>query len=475
MSETTNKKSERAEREDSGMEFIMSLASVVFKELKRSFYIVLILIIIVPAALCVRRYYTYNPAYKASATFAVQIGTGYSQTSTYYSSETARQLSETFPYIISSGVLNNTIAKDLNISSVPAIKASYLPQTNIFTLEVESGSAQLAYDVLHSAMENYPSIAEFVVGTTRLVLLSETGVPSEPYNRLNYRGSITTGVAIGLVLGVAIVAMIALIRPTVKSKEDLQRIVNIKYLGSVPRISFKNKSNKSRISVTLLNKNLPNTFIDAIRLVRTRIDKIATTNGYKVMMFTSAISGEGKTTTAINLAISLVKKGNKVALMDCDMRNSSVMRSMGRTNEKGISDYVLADAELDEFKVTNIVPGLTVLPAGTAVQGASEVTAMPKLRELIDKMRQENDYVIIDTPPCSILADATVLAQYVDCAFFVIGQDYASKSRILDGISYLTKCDINVEGCVLNYADTISDTSPANYRSYGRDAYLGSR
>ena len=78
MSETTNKKSERAEREDSGMEFIMSLASVVFKELKRSFYIVLILIIIVPAALCVRRYYTYNPAYKASATFAVQIGTGYS-------------------------------------------------------------------------------------------------------------------------------------------------------------------------------------------------------------------------------------------------------------------------------------------------------------------------------------------------------------------------------------------------------------
>lgn len=140
--------------------------------------------------LCWRTYRTYRPMYRASATFTVYVANPLQSEIRSYNTATAEQMAKTFPYILTSGALNDRVMRELGISAMPAVSASVLNNTNIFTLTVTSPDPQLAYNVLNAVIENYPDVAEFVVGPTVMNLLDESGLPSVPYNTRSYRGAV---------------------------------------------------------------------------------------------------------------------------------------------------------------------------------------------------------------------------------------------------------------------------------------------
>ena len=144
---------------------------------------------------------TYTPSYEAYASFVINTRTAYGYSETYYNQTTASQLSRTFPYILTSGALNQVVANSLGLETVPAaITAEAMEDTALFTIRVTAADPQLAYDVLQAVITNYPDVAEYIIGDTQLTLMDESGVPQTPSNPPDYRRNVVRGAAIGAFL-----------------------------------------------------------------------------------------------------------------------------------------------------------------------------------------------------------------------------------------------------------------------------------
>lgn len=160
---------------------------------------------------------------------------------------------------------------------------------------------------------------------------------------------------------------------------------------------------------------------------------------------------------AVNLALSLAQEGKAVTLVDCDLRNPSDGAIMNIQREVGLSDYLSGDAELNDCvmstdfeKANKERIRFRFVPGGTAVSDGSNLLGTEKMQHVIDLVSKDSDYVILDSAPVGLLTDASVLAQYADCAMFVVKKDFAKTGHIMDGIEHLAESGVPVIGCVLN-------------------------
>ncbi|MDO4568527.1 MAG: polysaccharide biosynthesis tyrosine autokinase [Clostridia bacterium] len=457
-----------------------SIGFGVMKTFKRFFWLLLVGAIVTATAMCVYTGMTYTPLYTVSATFTVDVMSGLGVSSSYYNNATAQQLARTFPYILESGVLSNMVAEELGIEELPPISASVVEDTPLFTISVTSDSAQIAYDVIVMTIEKYPSIAENVIGATTLTLLEMPYIPTSPSNTLSYRDMAIRGAVYGAMGGLVVLVLISIARPTVRNIDDMKRMINLRALGAIPAVMERrrseNRSDRANSRLLLMNNNAPQNYADAMRIVRARVDKLSREKGYKRILITSAIPGEGKTTVTINIATSLAQRGYKVIIIDCDLRNPSVgRRILGSTSQDDavvdISDYIKGEAQLDDI-IEEVAPNLQVVRGGKPIYFASETLSSGAMRELIGELGERADYVIMDTPPCSMMADATVLASYADAAIFVVREDYARRSQVIEGIEHLSNSGVSFLGFVINGAGSTSfsvfDTDGKRYSKYGR-------
>ena len=220
--------------------------------LKKLWLLILALIVLGAGVSYFRTTYTYTPQYVASATMAVT-GPGGEY------SGTATQMAEIFPYILSSGVLQDVVAREMGMDYVPgSVSAQAEEGTNLLTMSVTSNDPQMAYDVLHKMIECYPEVAEFVLGETSLEILDETGVPSDTRREIVVRGSYKRGAAQGALAGLVILCLYVFLKKTVRSKEKLKKYINLPDMGSLPYIKQKKRNKKNRqTSVSLLNDRTP--------------------------------------------------------------------------------------------------------------------------------------------------------------------------------------------------------------------------
>lgn len=425
---------------------------VLWPAVKHRWWVIVVVAIVTTALFYVNAVRTYTPQYQTSSTFTVSISNNYGSSTKTYNNATAKQMAKTFPYVLQSGVLGDMVAKDLGYPTLPGtVTASSLEETNLFTLTVTATEPQLAYDILQSVIRNYPQVAEFVVGPTELVLLDEDGVVTAPLNRVSLSEAIRWGVIVGLLAGIASMALYLMLHRTVRRVDDIKELSNAPCLAVVPQVSRKKRSRERR-GMLITAKRVSRGFLEAIYRVRTGVEN----SGKQVFLVSSALPGEGKTTTAVNLALSLAKKDHRVVLIDADLRHPSVARQLGvpKSNDKGgLTAYLRGKLPLEQigFTVSNM-KNLVVLSGGEIAKNASELLGNSAMAELIEALRRQADYVIIDTPPCSTLADSAVVGQYVDGVVFVVRQDYASRDRVLRGIGNVATSGAPLVGCVLNAA-----------------------
>ncbi|MGN0334290.1 MAG: polysaccharide biosynthesis tyrosine autokinase [Lachnospiraceae bacterium] len=396
---------------------------------------------------------TYAPTYVASATMAVNFaGTNAS----YINIESAQQMAEVFPYILTSGVLQDVVAEDLGMEHVPGtISAAAEDGINLFTITVTSENAQQAYDVLQSVIKNYPNVARFVLGETTLTIMDETGVLEDTGKVSVVRGSLKNGVIKGGALGLLIMAIYVLTRRTVKSRKELKRNINLEDYGSIPYIPEKKRRKREyTMHVNLLNERVPQVYLEAVRKLSIKTMKEMEQKKFKSLMITSSVPGEGKTTLAVNLAIAVAKQGKRVILVDADPRNPSVAMQMNASNEKNASlGSVLRGENSVEEALTDIrvFDGvLRVLLGADPEAKDAKLLGTAAMKRLIQELEAQADIVILDTAPSELLADAPALAKYVDAALYVVKYDYAKIRQIRTGIQALAMSGVHIIGYTFN-------------------------
>lgn len=444
---------------------------------KRLWWLVIGLAVIFGAASYFRVRTSYQPIYVASATMAVNFS---GSSSSYINMESAQQMAEVFPYILTSGVLEEVIAEDLGMDYVPAsITATAESGINLFTLSVTANDAQTAYDVLQSVIRKYPEVARFVLGETSLTIMDETGVPEDTGKTYVIRGSVKAGVLKGALIGLAIMAFYVLTRRTVKSRKELKKKINLEDYGSLPYVrEKKRRKGKTAAQVSLLDERVPQVYLEAIRKLRIKIMKEMEQNDYKTLMITSSVPGEGKSTVAVNLAIAIAKQGKRVILVDADPRNPSVAASMKTIIHENIclGDVLKKQVPLEEVLTDVPVENgtLKVLFGGEPRFQDAKLLGTRVMQKLLKTLSANADIVILDTAPSELLADAPALAKFVDAALYVVKYDHAKVRQIRAGIQALAMSGIDILGYAFNADQTSQQRGYGyTYEKYGYGRYRG--
>ena len=435
-----------------------------FHSFKRLWWLVALIVIVSVLFSYFRVRRSYSPSYVAEATVSVELVNGGS----YANRNTAEQMGLIFPYILNSGVLSDVVAEDLGMGWVPGtIRANSIKGTNLLTVTVSGYDPELAYKVLHSVLKNYPEVAQYVVGQTELTIIDDRGIPTDTGKTAVVRGSIRKGAMIGAAIGLALVVLRSLIFRTIRSEEDLRAYVNIPYLGTLPICKRKERRNSTRGNINILFDTNRDEYVEALRLVRTRIERDLGRN--KVLMVTSSVAGEGKSTVAANLAASMALKGLRVILVDCDLRNPSVGNMFNLSGSyPGLSAVLSGKAELEdaltEVEKNGAPTGLTLLPGADKATRMIETLSSDSMGEVIEQLRERSDVVILDTPPSAVLVDAMMLVKHVDGVAYVVMNDYARRRYVVNGIEELASTGVNITGFILNGGKT----SSGRYGYYGR-------
>ena len=405
---------------------IMVLLSDLIKGIKKFWHIVLVLASVMSWLFFYVSARKYTPLYTSKATFTILAAyvdnyAGYSYRY-YYNSQTASQMAVTFPYILNSYLLQEIVCEDLGVPYLNgSINAVAIPDTNLFTIMVTSTNPNDAYHILNSVIRNYPKVAEFVIGDTKMNMLSSPKVPTNPTNRPVYSRMTKIGFLAACVLGCGFIFLYALTRTTIRKVDDVKKILNLECLGVLPVVKFKRRKNDMDHSVNIMNDKVGSAFGESIRSIRTKLLKETSDKKNNVIVVAGSVPKEGKTTLAINLSIALGQMGYSVILVDGDLRNPSVLNMLDIVMPlNGLGEILEGEQTIEQsihgFGKYNI----SVLAGQKSYPNPNKLLSHHSLVEVIIMLRNMADFVIIDTPPCHLVPDAVAFVKLADHAVYCI-------------------------------------------------------
>jgi receptor protein-tyrosine kinase len=279
-------------------------------------------------------------------------------------------------------------------------------------------------------------------------------VPASPVSPGPLRDGIL-GLVLGLLGGLILAFALDALDRSLKKPAEVEAIVGAPDLGSVPRFR------KGRGPVLAGERG--GAAAEAYRSIRTAVRFLDPDSPPRALVVTSPRAGEGKSTTAINLALALAHSGHRVAIVDADLREPALAKQLKLKARVGLTDVLTGDATL-ETAMHTYRPTLEVLFAGQVPPNPSEMLGSQKMLSVIDELVEKFDYVIFDAPPVLPVTDAVVLATQVDGVVMVVRQGRTSRAAAGDAARRLNAVNANLVGFVLN--DRPRPESDAYYHAY---------
>src|SRR5688572_30017130 len=284
---------------------------------------------------------------------------------------------------------------------------------NYSALVREAESNRAVYSQLLTREKELRVIANSRTNNVRVVDRAE--VPGSPFTP-NHRRDWVYALALGLALGLAIAFGIDYLDDTVKTPDDITRRLKLKFLGLVPIVPGDRHP--------LISGPVPHDFGEAYRSIRTSLAAQIPGTGARVVAVGSSQPLEGKTTTAVNIAMALAVGGARVLLIDADMRRPSVHKALRMSNDRGLSQLLAGQARMREVVQRTHDPNLLTITAGRTPANPSELLASDRMRALLSGLESGPfDWIIVDTPPVLAVTDAVILAPLVGAVTFVIGAE----------------------------------------------------
>lgn len=459
---------------------LYQLAEEVWKNLRRMWWIAVLFTVAGAGIFSLYQYIGRTPMYESTATFTVATGSETGSYGFYYDSGTADQMAKTFPYILESSYFQSVLRQETGMDTLNGtVTAEIISGSNVVTMRAQSPDARDAYTILNAAIDVYPDAAHFVLGDISFTMLTEPDIASEPYNRVSVWKSIAVGGCAGLAAAVVILILLAFFRKNVCSTDEMKKITSVRCLASIPRVRFKARSENKDTRVTFRNKKISYGYSESIRTMKNRVVRDMEKRKAKVLLVTSTAAGEGKSVTAVNLAQSLVGDGYKVLFVDGDLRKQNDAVLLDTEGTYGLADVARVDDT--EVGAGGVLAGILqnsrgVRDIGLWFLGGAEKTEQPapvlssdKLEPFFLRMREKMDYIIIDTPPCTMFQDASILAEHADCVLYVVQYDRLPLQKIREGLLSLGGKKTAFAGYVFN--DCPESTGSYGYGRYGYGRY----
>lgn len=297
-----------------------------------------------------------------------------------------------------------------------------------------------------------------------LRLLDSARPPDYPISpRVNILLAI--GLLIGLLLGFGVAVVFDMLDNSVKSKVDVAEIDGLVYLGMLPKVRNREAKTQSFSADLTVHTDPKSPIAESCRSIRTSLLFAATGRSLRKLVVTSPGPREGKTTTAISVAIAMSQGGSRVLLVDTDMRRPRLHKTFGVPNSEGITSVLLGETELDKVIKTTEIPNLFLLPCGPTPPNPAEICQSAKFKDLIDQLADKFDHVLLDSPPVGIVTDAVILSTLTDGALLVARSSMTSRTGLKEVYRQIADVGSTVLGCVIDDVDL-------ERRSYG---YYGSR
>ena len=336
------------------------------------------------------------------------------------------------------------------------------------------------YQVLVERMSEVQVSSDYT--KTNVDVVEEAGIPKAPYKPDKQR-MIVFSLVLGLLLGFGLAIFLEQIDDTVRTPEDLEIRVGIPVLGFVPEIKVR-KGVESKAAYRALVSTLePNSSaIEAYRNIRTNLFFSPLGEKSKVILVTSGGPGDGKTTTASNLALVIAQTGKRILLVDADFRRPRVHKMFTLDPSKGLSNLLKGECTLEQVvqKTTNhaeAIENLDIIAAGQMPTNPTELLESAKMQSIVDDMRTQYDRIIIDTPPILFVSDTSILSRLSDGCILVVKSAKRTRAHAARARLQLEKVHARIIGGILNnvqvsrFGQYYSDYYYHGYARYRSDYY----
>ena len=398
-------------------------------------------------------FFVIKPTYEAST--KLFIGKEESQNSAYDNNDIQmyQKLLKTYAEMIKNDELIEKAIREVNTTMTAdeilgSLTVNPLTDTQILEIKLQGKKPEEIAEILNGINNEFIFQANELVPNGNVKVIREVRVPKDPVAP-NKVMNIAIAFLLGLMVGVGLTFLLEYLDNTFKTKEAVEGTLNIPVMGVIPQMSNSPKSGKKYFVVEDDPKAVA---AESYRTLKTNIQYSSFDEKHRVMVVTSSTPGEGKSTTTGNLALALAEGESKVILIDCDMRKPTVHKKFHVSNEKGLSDVLIGKVDIMEA-AHKYNKNLLVLTAGKIPPNPSEMLGSKTMKELLDRLKEVVDYIILDTPPVQAVADAQILSTRADGTLLVIKAGETKKEATENAINLLNKVNANVIGGILNGAE----------------------
>ncbi len=416
-----------------------------------------------------------TPLYQASTRLFVSTSAGSSLSETYQGNRFSQERVASYTELLTGQALaQQTIDKlglDMSADELQArITATAKPDTVLIDVAVLDESAVRARDIANTLSDEFVGrVRELETpenstrADSRVVVEQRASIPSSPVVPKRAR-NIAVGLVLGLVLGVGFALIRDLLDNTVKDRTTLEQIANVGLVGTVPL----DKERRRHAAIAFENDN--SVIAEAFRKLRTNLQFLSVDNPPRVIVITSSMPHEGKSTTAINIALALAEAEHNVVLVDGDMRRPTLSKYLDLMSKVGFSTVLSGAVSIDDSLQKTRFPGLSVLTSGAVPPNPSELLGSQSARKVLAELRSRFDYVIIDSTPLLAVTDAAILAAGADGVLIMARFGQTKREQLAHAVGSLESVGAPLLGAVFTMVPTRGTGSYSyNYGYYGED------
>jgi polysaccharide biosynthesis transport protein len=448
---------------------------------KRWMMIVSVFLIFV--AIAVASILLVDPTYRATSQLFVstQISTGNVNQELSQSSNFSSDRVKSYTQLITSPTVLDPVIAELGLQTTATelaedVQADVPLETVLIDITADSLSPEVAAALANAVGRNLSRVIEDIEtagrsgpSPVRATLVTPALVPDEPHWP-PVPLSVALGILVGLMAGIGLALLVEKLDTTVKTADDLAGDVAMPVLAEVSRDS------RRGAAAAIVRDDPQGSRSEAYRKLRTNLQFAAVDRAPKIVLVTSALPGEGKSSVAGNLALALSQVGGRVCLVDGDLRRPSVADYFNLVGEAGVSTVIVGRASVDDV-LQPVNHGLAVITSGAIPPNPTELLTAPAFAQMLGELRDRFDTIIVDAPPVLPAADAAVLAAAVDGVIFVIRAGRTGRQQVERALSALEQVNARMLGAVLNAVGSAGQgkrrygySSDYTYRSEGGSA-----
>ena len=345
------------------------------------------------------------------------------------------------------------------------IQAEAVDSTEVFQVTVTSDDPVEAEQIADAIAYILPKrISKIIQGTTAVVV--DSAILPKGSSAPNYTQNTLVGFLVGFVGIVAVLAILELMDNTIRQEDDITQISSHPILAAIPDITAPSKNSAYgrktgkiedavKQDVPLIGGEIPFTALESYKLLRTKLQfSFAEGDGCRVIGVTSALSGEGKSLTSINLAYSLSELGKRVILIDADMRRPTLAKKLSIKNEPGLSSCLTGQRDLNNLLQNCSIAGnekaFRVIAAGQNPPNPVELLSSNRMDVMLETLRKHYDYIILDLPPVTEVSDVLAVANKLDGVLLVVRHNMCNRTVLNSTVRQLAFVNAKVLGVVYN-------------------------